>query len=195
MNRHIVAPLLSYSSTLERMLVRCSTWSRDGYRCLCACSLRPSVSASLCVRRPLPSLWNCKWMIFHQFIIAWSEEGVEPKSGCELGSYRGSKQKDIDMGRFTSVDLSACHVWDTHVALNLEFSGFKQLMQPNVKLNTAVHLDTILLWCQSFYKRGYLVAKRMAFVSVLADGCLCLSENKDEWTSQLYVLLVNTLLF
>ncbi|KAM7391088.1 hypothetical protein PAMP_021804 [Pampus punctatissimus] len=29
--------------TLERMLVRCSSRSCDGYRCLCACSLRPSV--------------------------------------------------------------------------------------------------------------------------------------------------------
>lgn len=47
MNRHIVLLLLFYSSTLERMLVRCSTWSCDEYRCLCACSLRPSVSASL----------------------------------------------------------------------------------------------------------------------------------------------------
>lgn len=42
------ASLLSYSCTMERMLVRrCSSWVQDGPRCFCACWLRPFVSASL----------------------------------------------------------------------------------------------------------------------------------------------------
>lgn len=77
------ASLLSYSSTVERMLVRHSSRSRDGHRCLCACSLRPSVSASL--RCPPSSLWSCKWIIFYQFTMSWFAAGGEPKVGVNSG--------------------------------------------------------------------------------------------------------------
>lgn len=111
-----------YSSTLERMLVRCSTWSRDGYRCLCACSLRPCVSAL----PSLPSVWNGKWMIFYQFIITRSEKGVAPIVGVNLG-YMETPNRRTLIWKFTTITvvclwsvhwcilvLFALHIWDTY---------------------------------------------------------------------------------
>lgn len=66
------------------MLVRRSSWSCDGYRCLCACSLR-LLCICLSALPSIPSLWNSKLIIFHQFIITRSVEGAKPNVGVNLG--------------------------------------------------------------------------------------------------------------
>lgn len=130
------------------MLVRCSTWSRDGYRCLCACSLRPSVSASLCAAVPPLLCEAANELFFHQFIITRSEEGAEPNVGVSSGHMDG-KQKDIDLSaatfHFGALTVTAlirvltnCGFISTpylrhSYIIRIEFSGFKESMQHNNK--------------------------------------------------------------
>lgn len=115
------ASLLSYSSTVERMLVRHSSRSRDGHRCLCACSLRPSVSASL--RCPPSSLWSCKWIIFYQFTMSWFAASQRWEWTRVMW-----KQKDIDwcghsLQRFNMSPLSVMDLVLISVLTNGGFYG------------------------------------------------------------------------
>lgn len=62
----------------------------------------------LYVAIPPPLLWNC-WIIFSQFIINQSEEGVKPKVGVTSGHIVYAKQKDIYV-KVRNIYLSALPV-------------------------------------------------------------------------------------
>lgn len=152
------------------MLVRCSTWSRDGYRCLCACSLRPSVSAP----HPPTSLLFVKLQMNYFLPIhhrpIWG--GRRAKCGSELRSYGDAKQKDIDLSArtFHFSALSDGFMCLMSYIIKIQFSRVKELMQHNNKFKSNAteisYYPLCFLWKKLFWL--YWPWMRTAFMNVLA---------------------------